>query len=323
MRISCPVCYHEAIDQFETNYAIPDGWTLPSYYIWKLCKCGFIWAHTDKTAEDFDQYYRDHFDPAIDIHDIDRLHNLASFIFKNLANPVHIVDFGGGDEMLSDILDKYGFDNVTTVNVDDKMPDCDVVVMSQIIEHLYDLRGVMDNINSHLSPDGIVIIETPDAVAYSSRSTPPLLDYYPTHVNHFSRDTLIAFMVLQGFMLISSSFYEYKATNARMMRMMFVKEAQKRIFNNVKKQIGSVEEIIIGEPVIVYGLGDLALYQIANSNLDIAYFVDENPIYKYATINGIPVKSKLGKDNYPVLVIGNRSRQAILDKLKDRRVIEV
>ncbi len=229
MRPDCPICGLAPIDSFSTRYAIPDGWTLPADYHWRLCKCGFIWADTNAQAEDFDQFYRDNYNPHIDAHDLHRMQQLAGFIFGRVKPNARVVDYGGGEGYLANYLRELGFENVSVVNLDDKMPKCDVVILSQVIEHLYDLERDLDKIDANLEND---------------------------------------------------------------------------------------------EPVIIYGLGDFALYQIANSDLNIAYFVDEAEVYRGATLNGIPIKQALGDDDYPVMVISNRHRAEILGKLKGRRVIE-
>ena len=108
MRTNCPICNNEAVDHFEMNYAVPDGWTLPKKYTWKLCSCGFIWADTNGTVEDFNAYYREHFSPTIDIHDISRCRNLAAYIFETIAPQTRIVDFGGGNGELEGYIREYG-----------------------------------------------------------------------------------------------------------------------------------------------------------------------------------------------------------------------
>ena len=204
------------------------------------------------------------------------------------------------------------------------MTGCDVVILSQVIEHLYDLDRDMKRISDHLSDGGMVIIETPDAFAYSMRTEPPLLDYYPTHVNHFSIQTLQVFMALRGYHIINSDRYEYRATNAPMLRAIFVKGEQRNIFSRVKTQIESIDKLDINEPVIVYGLGDLCLYQIINSGLNVKSYIDNSPIYNGATINGIPVTDKIEGD-YPIVIFGRRHTEEILERVKglNNRVILV
>jgi len=159
------------------------------------------------------------------------------------------------------------------------MPLCDLVIMSQVIEHLYDLNGVMELIDSKLTSGGVVMIETPEAVRFALRDSPPMLDYYPTHVNHFSVQTLHSFMARYGYMTVGhDSGIEYRAVNTPMFRASYQKNAQHMVFNGIRKKLSDIKPIGIDEQVIVYGLGDLAMHQIAQSGLNIAYFVDENPI---------------------------------------------
>lgn len=323
MRPNCPICGLAPIDTIEMDYAIPDGWTLPTHYKWQLCNCGFIWADTSATPEDFDEYYRKHYAPHVDAHDIHRMKSIASFVFETFNHNARIVDFGGDDGYLCKQLNEYGFKHTTSLNIDDPMLLCDVVIMSQVIEHLYDLDSVMNKINEKLTDMGVVVIETPDWMSFAQRNSPPMLDYYPTHVNHFSAQSLITFMNKYGYLSIAPIFrYDYMAVNTPMFRMVFEKNLQRPLFNNIRKQLSDIQPIGIDEQVVVYGLGDLAMHQIAQSGLNIAYFVDENPIYKGAKINGIPIKSKLDSD-HPVLVIGSRQKDEIIAKLKGHRVITV
>lgn len=322
MRPTCPICDREPVDAIQMKYAMPDNWTLPTDYVWNLCRCGFIWANTPANATDFDEFYRKHYNSHVDQHDIARLHALGGFLFKSLHPTARIVDYGGGEGTLAKYLLSLGFKNVCVTNLDEEMPSCDVVVLSQVIEHLYDLRRDLHRINNNLVDGGLVVIETPEAQHYAMRTTPPMLDYYPTHVNHFTPQTLAMLAADYGWTQATSpAMYEYAPTNAPMMRMVFSKNSARVYFEAIRKKLTSIVPIGIEEPVIVYGLGDFALHQITKSGLNIAYFVDDADIYKNATINGIPIKDKLDDDDYPVLVIGSRHKAEIVSKLDGRRVI--
>lgn len=322
MRPNCPLCGKQPKDNFVIDYAMPDDWKLPTRYNWRYCECGFIWADTDKTVNDFDEHYRQHYNPSFDEHDQKRIDDLADFIFQFVKPDTHIVDFGGGAGQLRDALKIRGFRNVEVVNLDDEMPECEVVILSQTIEHLYDLERDIKRIDAKLKPRGVVIVETPDAIAYSGQDTPQLLDYYPTHVNHFSLQTLTALWGKYGYSAVYQQMgLYYPPTNAFMLRSVFSKGEMDTVFARVKEHLNNIEPINIQGKVVIYGLGDLTLHQIALSDFDIAYFVDENPVYNGATINGIPIKQTLDDDEYPVLVIGNRNRETIVSKLKGRQVI--
>lgn len=319
MRTNCPVCGNESIDKFQMKYAVPDGWELPELYTWRLCKCGFIWADNEATQETYNAYYRNHYIQNMDMHDYRRLDNLSYAIFSMFSKELKVIDYGGGNEYLVHKLRKYGFNQVSVCNVDDKLESCDLIIASQVVEHIYDLDGMMKNFIDNLKDGGFIIVETPDALNYSKREFPPLLDYYPTHINHFSATQLNYLFARYGF---SNNFLmggiEYKPTNAPMFRTVYVKNGNQIAFNKIKEKISNVKSLDIKEPVIVYGLGDLTLYQIANSNLNIVSFVDESSAYKGATINNIPVLDHVEGD-YPVIVFGKRSQESILSKLEGRK----
>lgn len=320
MRTNCPVCGEKSIDQFQMKYAVPDGWELPELYTWKLRKCGFIWADNEASQETYNSYYRNHYVQNMDMHDYRRLDNLSYAIFSifDFDKDLKIIDYGGGDEYLIDKLRGFGFDKVSVCNVDDKLESCDLIIASQVVEHIYDLDGMMKDFCNNLKDGGFVIVEIPDSLSYSFRKWPDLLDYYPTHVNHFSSSQLNYLFNRYGFsnnFLVSG--IEYKPTNAPMFRAVYVKNGNQITFNKIKEKISNVKSLDIKEPVIVYGLGDITMYQIANSNLNIVSFIDESPVYKGATINNIPVLDHVEGD-YPIVVFGKRSQKSILSKLEGR-----
>lgn len=82
----------------------------------------------------------------------------------------------------------------------------DVVVMLDVIEHLRDPFGSLDKLHDALAPGGILVLTTPDAESWVSRSIGKRLeDFRRTreHLVFFGRDTLESVLDEHGFELLS------------------------------------------------------------------------------------------------------------------------
>jgi 2-polyprenyl-3-methyl-5-hydroxy-6-metoxy-1,4-benzoquinol methylase len=78
----------------------------------------------------------------------------------------------------------------------------DIIVMNQLIEHLWDVDSVLHTCWRALRPGGILTIETPNADGYDRdlfRSGAWGLYYYPRHLNLFSHEGLRRVLERDGF----------------------------------------------------------------------------------------------------------------------------
>jgi SAM-dependent methyltransferase len=77
----------------------------------------------------------------------------------------------------------------------------DVVVMWEVIEHVWDVHGYLNVIKKALHPDGILLISTPNWLTKAHQEN----DYWgplgspPIHVNFFTRDSLGKVLSAAGF----------------------------------------------------------------------------------------------------------------------------
>ncbi len=65
----------------------------------------------------------------------------------------------------------------------------DCIILSHVLEHLWDVPAALRTIERALAPNGIAYIEVPDALKYEARI--PFLEVNREHVNHFSLTHLI------------------------------------------------------------------------------------------------------------------------------------
>jgi 2-polyprenyl-3-methyl-5-hydroxy-6-metoxy-1,4-benzoquinol methylase len=67
----------------------------------------------------------------------------------------------------------------------------DVCVLSDVIEHVYDPRGFLEDIHRLLKPGGVVFIATPTLDSWSARLLKHTwMEFKPEHLHYFNRNTL-------------------------------------------------------------------------------------------------------------------------------------
>jgi len=66
----------------------------------------------------------------------------------------------------------------------------DLVILSHVLEHVWDVPASLKQVHRLLKPGGLYYIEVPDAEQYVANVTVPFLEINREHVNHFSRKTL-------------------------------------------------------------------------------------------------------------------------------------
>ncbi len=67
----------------------------------------------------------------------------------------------------------------------------DVVCLTGVLEHVWEIDQAMGAALSHLLPDGFLYLELPDASRYLDPYIGPFEDFNSEHVNHFSPATLV------------------------------------------------------------------------------------------------------------------------------------
>ena len=326
MRTNCPVCGSDKrYTDWTLNFTMPDNWTIPGSSDVCLClSCGMVWYDSFATQADYDEYYKTKYGYGLDIpeHQL-RLDGLAKVIFDTFAPDVRVVDFGGGEGYLVKKLLQLGFKDVSGWNVGDTPPqNVDLIVASHVIEHVYDLKTMMQGFVDVLRPTtGFVLVEVPDALHYSHLTWPPLLDYQTKHINHFPPFCIDLLFANHGFTCLmrdanhSLPYTNYRAMYQRDRMGNHYFRAKKGVEKNMVPKIEALRKIT--EPVIVYGCSDTVWYLLNKvPDLPVAYFVDEDT-QAYppgSTIGGISVVDKIDTD-HPILVMAANQRKVILDKL--------
>ena len=178
--INCPVCNCECslLDAVDFNKSCEEAHGkhlglagIPVYYA--LCKnCGFCFAPEIATwgLDEFEEkIYNDEYvlvDPEfIEARPRASAASLIS-MFGDRAPSIKHLDYGGGNGLLSSILNNSKWQSVSydpfvdkDVNID-RLGKFDLVTAIEVFEHVPDVLQLMANLRSLLTPNGIVLFST-------------------------------------------------------------------------------------------------------------------------------------------------------------------
>lgn len=236
----CPICSSEEIKNLERiNFTLFDGHPMNGGYELVQCnKCGFVYADTNVTQKQLDNYYAElskYEDKAIstgggyDQNDRDRLKATAEFLSRHIIDKTaRIADLGCANGGLLKELKNLGFENLVgidpssvCVNVTQQEVGCeayqyslfdipesigkfDLVIVSHVLEHLLDIDQAMSVIDNLLIEGGCLYAECPNAAFYHLVIHAPLQEFNTEHINHFTEVSFRNLMSIHRFREIES-----------------------------------------------------------------------------------------------------------------------
>jgi SAM-dependent methyltransferase len=202
----CPLCggsCRQPIYRYTTTFAGEQA-------IYACLRDTMVYASNDAAADyrDRSQYARLGATGSGVGGDHARLHSTAQIIESlNIPKQASILDIGAAQGGLLDCLRELGYTNIagidqsilcveairkrghTAYSEGDIFGKFDLVILSHVLEHVDDVRGLLATVLNHLAPTGGLYIEVPDVESYGAAGD-PFLDFNSEHVNHFSRYTL-------------------------------------------------------------------------------------------------------------------------------------
>ena len=347
----CPVCGStECVSLHEQRFILPEGHPLTDGYAVVNCQtCGMVYADTSVTQAQFDEFYEScskYEDQQTGTGgggtawDQQRLRDTAREIAKNFGRTARVLDIGCANGGLLGELRKSGFihlcgvdpstacvrntaalgfesrrGNLTSLPEDLGKFDC--VILSHVLEHVWDLRSSLEAVTNVLAGGGSVYAEVPDAARYHEFIFAPFQDFNTEHINHFSAACLITLFGRFGYQKtrggckeIASSadsltpaifgFYsKSKGTRAPVIKDSDLRDAIQLYISGSRRLMDEIDSHLTralagNSGVLVWGTGQLTMKLLSETvlrNHTIAAFVDGNPINYGKVLRGVRVLS--------------------------------
>jgi len=340
------VCHHQ-------RFIVPDGYPLPAEYNIAICRrCGFVYADPAATQRDYDHFYCEwskYDDSAtatgsgLSPYDAARLAVTASDIARALpSRAASILDAGCATGGLLTALRDHGFTavagldpsprcaaacrergfeayvgSISTASAPAHMPKFDCVVVSHVLEHVYDIPAFFTAARRLLAPGGYLYIETPDAARYDDYLYAPFQEFNTEHINHFSARALENIARRFGFqpVLVEQKVIQTAADTlypavfglfrdgagtADEHAVVCDQDLPSRIAAYIRHSAERMERIdqyltsqLANTPrVILWGAGQLAMKLLALpclAQIEVRALVDNNPILRGKTLAGAPI----------------------------------
>ena len=340
------VCHHQ-------RFIVPDGYPLPAEYNIAICRrCGFVYADPAATQRDYDHFYCEwskYDDSAtatgsgLSPYDAARLAVTASDIARALpSRAASILDAGCATGGLLTALRDHGFPavagldpsprcaaacrergfeayvgSISTASAPAHMPKFDCVVVSHVLEHVYDIPAFFTAARRLLAPGGYLYIETPDAARYDDYLYAPFQEFNTEHINHFSARALENIARRFGFqpVLVEQKVIQTAADTlypavfglfrdgagtADEHAVVCDQDLPSRIAAYIRHSAERMERIdqyltsqLANTPrVILWGAGQLAMKLLALpclAQIEVRALVDNNPILRGKTLAGAPI----------------------------------
>ena len=348
----CPVCLATKVTLLhKMDFELPATSPLPRQYAVVSClACGMVYADGLAKQQDYDLYY-EQFSKYEDaktasgggytMADRARLDGMAAFLAKHLAMSDSIVDIGCANGGLLETLSGLGFTQLTGIDPSPasvrhiqqrgfqglalKISDLNKatvgkfhgIVLSHVMEHVFDVAMAMDSIGALLDEGGLLYIEVPNASEYASHYVVPYYYFDAEHINHFDCHALENLAGLHGFEVVDkgektipvSSSVDYPAFYVLLRKRLNLDSYYQVKFNvhlesRIRQYISMSEQddrfdiidgyAASGNDVILWGAGSYTQRLLATTKLkecNIVAIVDGDSKKQGLKIHSIPIQS--------------------------------
>lgn len=306
---ACPIC--RSIDAVTIHaFKLTSGEFQEVYQ----CLCGMVYASVMEPVNYItDPIYSAPGAIGSGVSDFDhiRLANIYSSIIADYCSKEsHIVDLGCAQGGLLTILASRQYKNISGIEIndtcraiacakghtvlrtlDDISSHIDMLIMSHVLEHLVDVRGMLAQIYSNMSMRSCAYIEVPDSASYYNFRM-PFFDFNGEHINHFDLSTLTAVVNIAGFFVAQSGRKSITLPNGSVVPAIFVVVKKRSVchpilqyISNSLKQLADINDKLVAalageDKVILWGAGEY-LCHISNlsvfQEVKIVQIVDRNP----------------------------------------------
>lgn len=217
----------------------------------------------------------------------------------------------------------------------------DFVILSHVLEHVWDVRAALRGVRDRLQPEGQYYIEVPNALRYVDYLAIPFLDFNREHVNHFSLDHLRDALDKAGLHLSDRGERELETPHGRYPAIWAVGGIEhgrprghwtwpddgklRRSLLKYVDQSGALLERMEGElaakldgheKVILWGYGEFAQQLLRTrtlQRLQLEQVIDHDPRKQGQLLGDVPVEMPWQiRYEYPILVASIVNREGIM-----------
>ncbi len=226
----CPICDSVNIENIRRISFNMDG-IMPDFYFLARCvDCGFLYANTVATLQDYERYYAENNRysniPNQDTSTMKAYKKNFEIICKYVSKDDNILDIGCGPGDMLKLMKKDGYKHLTGIDSAqasiDKLSESgiygirgtiydepiinargrfDVIILSGVLEHLYDLKKAVKNVRSYIKEAGKILCIVPNALEYGHYPSPLAHYINIEHINHFTPNSLMQLFAQNGFSL--------------------------------------------------------------------------------------------------------------------------
>lgn len=319
----CPICSSTNIENIKHISFTMEGLLPDFYHLAKCSSCGFVYANTSATKEDYDRYYNENNRynsiPKQENSTIKTYNVISRLISKHIKKDDKVLDVGCGSGDMLKLMKSNGYCHLTGLDPSqtsiDKLSESDIfgikgtiydkpskdmyekfdlIILSGVLEHLYDLTSAINNIKLYTKQGGKILCAVPNAIEYALYPSP--LPHYINieHINHFTPNAITHLFSDNGFSLLDCistticfgnkpdpallAIFEYtevinialKSITAMILNDEF---EQKKLIDKIYDLVSS------GRKIAVFGTGNLARALMVNTVLykaNIACFLDND-----------------------------------------------
>lgn len=314
------------------------------------CKnCNFIYVANTPPQEYYIKYYkkeskyegvRKH-----EAHEEITKKEINKFLNKNIKKNARILDVGCSTGSLLFYIKNKGYKNVSGI---DPAPKCklvakkqygldvatydldsfhpkkkyDLIILSQVLEHLIDVKESIKKISSWLKDDGYIFIGVPNAEKFYLNFKEPFGEFSTEHINFFTEASL--YFLMNNFKNVSMKSDDLvlfsvwkKLTQNNNKFLNYIKLSEKKL-TKMQKVINKLPQ-----DTIVWGVGALTRRLLATTQLrdKVLFFVDSSSNLTGKSIDGLQIYNSdiLKEYNNPIFISSYKFKDEIIKDIESKK----
>ncbi len=310
----CPICLHNKsellyIQKFAEHF---------EHKIVSCLFCNFVYVNNTPSKKYYDQYYkkqskfegiRQH-----ESHDKFTYKTLKYILKKYISKEANILDVGCSTGKLLNFIKQMGYKkllgvepapvckriaqekyNITietkTFNNFKTKTKYDLIIFSEVLEHLVDIKEMLIKADSLLNNGGIIFIGVPDAENFYKKFNEPFGEFSTGHINFFTKKSL--------FFLLNKFENVFVKSDNLLLLSLWKKKSIKEIYIHKyisisQRKMTNIYKIIelLPKNTIIWGVGALTQRLLKTTKI-------KNKVFKFVDSN----KNLIGKKIYGINII--------------------